>query len=76
MPQRPADGHAVTYLVGTGIASLAAAAFLTTLQTEIRGNTAQREAAKLDPGAKLNEKTAQLVAVRDGITHACTRSHH
>lgn len=30
--------------------------------------SAQREAAKLDPGAKLNEKTAQLVAVRDGIS--------
>ncbi|MGH9511155.1 MAG: protein kinase domain-containing protein [Terriglobales bacterium] len=30
--------------------------------------TAQREAAKLDPGAKLTEKTAQLVAVRDGIS--------
>jgi serine/threonine protein kinase len=30
--------------------------------------SAQREAAKLDPGAKLNEKTAQLMAVRDGIS--------
>ena len=30
--------------------------------------SAQREAAKLDPGAHLNEKTAQLVAVRDGIS--------
>ncbi len=30
--------------------------------------SAQREATKLDPGAKLDEKTAQLVAVRDGIS--------